>query len=160
MGRTKWKNRTPEDKQRILDEQKKMGEKKKPKWHQENDDKAMAIYRSNAFPIRCMQHGWVEPWDYEIRDGKDPLGQKRVFIVGVCPDCLCVVSFSKTAYYINVNGMILSERDCVTDHHISIYDIEEFLTDKKMHFDDKLDIKEYLGEIKVVKLMRKAWSES
>ena len=77
----------------------------------------------------------------------------------VCPKCWCVVFLSKTTYHIQVNGTILSEKECVADHNISIYDIEEFLINRRMQFDNELNIKDYLGEIKVVRLLRQASKE-
>jgi hypothetical protein len=101
MGRTKWKNRTPEDQQRILEEQKKMHENgRKQRMKSANpfsllykirmtNEHALEIYNNKAIPIICKNHGWVESEKYILGKMKHILTGDHLIdaVMGKCPHC-------------------------------------------------------------------------
>jgi hypothetical protein len=87
--RTKWKNRTREDQDRIFDEQKARRETGNKSSYERDDGKAGEIYRNGAIPIMCMKHGWVESERYVVDKIPHPLdvSTKIQGIIGTCPAC-------------------------------------------------------------------------
>lgn len=92
----RWKNRTPEDKERVLREQKEMQLKADTKKNpyallnvKATENRAGEIYKRFAIPIPCPLHGWVESEKYELVRRKHILtGDELIDILkGNCPDC-------------------------------------------------------------------------
>jgi len=96
----RWKNRTPEDKERVLREQRDMQLKSEELKEQKNpmaalfhlkktEDNANEIYRRGAIPMPCKRHGWVESVKYEIGMMKHILtgNEEMPAIKGKCPSC-------------------------------------------------------------------------
>ena len=90
----RWKNRTPEDKERILKEQRALQTKvNKPNFNfniiKETENNVMEIYKRGAIPILCLEHGWVESEKYELGLMKHIFTGNQIIdsIKGNCPKC-------------------------------------------------------------------------
>jgi hypothetical protein len=91
----RWKNRTPEDKERILKEQKQIMENKRisnmtPFGRLESTKgEYFKIYERGGLPIACMKDGYVESEKYEIGNFKDPFSGIMMsnMVKGKCPIC-------------------------------------------------------------------------
>ena len=92
----KWKNRSPEEQKRILDEQQRVREaterKKVVGTHLIlKDVDALAIYKNKEIPLPCLNCGWNGSERYRVYRGTDMLGGKTEFVEGTCRKCQQVV---------------------------------------------------------------------
>ncbi len=101
MGRTKWKNRTKAEQERILKDQQDMkndGRKSilsralKSTFDavavKEINDQGMNVYNSGSIPILCSEDGWAPSEYYVIIPGKSPFyGNECNYLHGKCKTC-------------------------------------------------------------------------
>lgn len=89
----KWKNRSPEEQRKILDEQQRMTEEAKRKKLVGSplilkDIEALAVYKNHEIPLPCLDCGWNGSDQYRVYRGSDPmLGGKMEYVEGTCRKC-------------------------------------------------------------------------
>jgi predicted Fe-S protein YdhL (DUF1289 family) len=92
----KWKNRSPEEKLKILNDQQKLRdgvERKKVIGTPGilKDSEALVVYKAKEIPLPCLDCGWKGSDKYRVYKGQDPLGGRCEFVEGACRGCKRIV---------------------------------------------------------------------